>query len=409
MGSSVPANGYTSNATRTTLEVKNAIEAAFDVLRRMPGSSTALMPVTISAGGIAPDSGWLYVSPEGGTTDDLDTIDPTDYAIGSLIVLEAEVGTTITVNHNAGGTGEILLSGTSTFEMAGASRIWLRLDSATQWQEVDRTYGTNVAAFRAYLGLGDAALEDVGSGNGLDADTLDGQHAAAFLGVAATAADATLLGGVAASDYARKSVAALQSFAHNLQTGQGRFIANHSLGNSSGIEMHIGGAMLARLVAEDASPDAIRLELFASPGSGTVAAGIRLDTTGDIQMWDGSAWHEVYNQSEGVKVTDLDGTILTVDPESIFSTGGTSEHVESIGSLTAGAVSYFDVPSSMCWTPRVSVISPVLENIIKVEVFNGPTSGWAETRFKVTNTHVAVATTIEIRVRYIIGDPPVNV
>lgn len=48
-------------------------------------------------------------------------------------------------------------------------------------------------AARAHLGIKGAALKDEGSGNGLDADTLDGQHAAAFL----AASSRGVAGGVA--------------------------------------------------------------------------------------------------------------------------------------------------------------------------------------------------------------------
>ena len=411
MGSSVPADGYIDDSARTTTEVKSALNAALDVLRRMPGSSTGLTPYTISAGNLTPIVGWISVEPEGGTADFLDTIDVSAYSLGAEIVLQAGAGDTITINHNAGGSGSILLT-TATFAMTGSANITLRLDPSNFWSEVNRNFGTDTAAFRTYLGLGDAALEDVGSGNGLDADTVDGQHASAFLAAAGTAANASQLGGVAASDYVRKSVAALQSFVHNIQTGQGRFIADHSLGNSSGIEMHIGGAMLARLVSEDASPDAVRLELFASPGSGTVAAGVRLDTTGIVQVWDGSAWETIYTSADGIGAGvfagDLTGTIQTVDPSSLFSTGGTSEYTATSPALVPGDTWDFVVPSSMCWTPRFEASAHATE--FTLVVLNAQTGTNLTTKFRVIRaTGGSGSATVSVACRYVIGDPPVNV
>ena len=60
--------------------------------------------------------------------------------------------------------------------------------------------------------LGTAAVEDAGDGNGLEADLLDGLHAAAFLLVGGTAVDSDLLGGLAAAVFARKDVATEQVF-----------------------------------------------------------------------------------------------------------------------------------------------------------------------------------------------------
>lgn len=408
MGDTLPAAGYISNASRTTTEMKNTLESLVAILKRMHGVGEAGETVVISSGTATVTKGYATIYPEGAApSDDLTHIDTTAFASGSVIMLSAYSAATITIVSGAGGTGQInMVGGNWAFPTTGT--VMLRL-VGTSWVEVFRTFGSDLASYRAYLGLGDAALEDVGSGNGLDADTVDGLEASAFLLAGGTAADSTLLGGVAASDYVRKSVAALQTLAHNLTVSQGRYYATNALGQSSGFEMQIGGSTMARLVAEDASPDTLRLELYDSPG-GSLHRGIRFSVGGDVEFYDGSSWVDLFHVGNDGVGSGLDADLVQgVDGEAFFGTGGTSEHSDS-GVLAVGASREFTVPSSMCFSPRIETSPTTAQPHVSCIPVPANSGSGNTTRFKLIHAATGVSSaTITAIVRYVIGDPPVSV
>jgi hypothetical protein len=61
-----------------------------------------------------------------------------------------------------------------------------------------------------------------GSGSGLDADTLDGQHASAFLTTSGTAADSNLLDGINSTSFLRSDTD--DSFSGNLSSAESKWI-----------------------------------------------------------------------------------------------------------------------------------------------------------------------------------------
>lgn len=400
MGASVPAAGHISDNARTTLEVKNDLEDALEVLRRTLGADSAGEFATISAGNIAPSTPWIGVRTEGAaSTDDLNTIDSTEYTTGSIIMLEGYVGETVTLKQGGLGADTLRMADGNDFDINLDRKIWF-LFNGNRWQELYRSYGPDIAAQRAYLGLGNAALATTGPGNGLDADTLDGQHASAFLLAAAQAVDSAALGGVAASAYVRNNVAALQSLAHNLQVGQGRFIANHSAGQSSGLEMHIGGSMLARLAVDDQASDVLTLELFDSPG-GAIHRAIRLTNGGDLEFYDGSTWHLVFHEGSTMGAgSGLDADLVHgEDGGSIFGDGGVAE-LSWDGNLNAGVTHFENITTKFASVPR------------GWGDFGAVTVGFqasSETQVLVFITNnLGTNQNCHLRCRYIAGDPPLN-
>lgn len=414
MGTQIPAAGVISDSGNTTAEQKQLFEDLCDILRRIPGVGAGTETATISGGAISGTvRGVLKVANEGGAaTDILDTISVTPYHGVSIIILQAATpANTTTLNHAAGGSGELILDGSADFDLTGERRIWLQLTPANKWNELFRTYGSDVASQRAYLGLGTAATHDEGTGNGLDADTLDGSHASAFLGVAAKAADSELLDGLNSTAFARKDQAAQQDFVHNLLAGQGRFVASHALGQTAGLEMHINAAMLARLIVDDQASDVLSLDLYASPG-GALHRSIRLVNGLDHpQFYDGTAQREIWHEANDGAASGLDADLVHgISGESIYGTTGIGEYTTSWAAGFNGNAQVVTVPSAMCWAPRVVTDTPGVN--ARVEGYMSGLSGGVNeyvTKFVVTTERASGSSgSIAIYVRYVDGNPPTN-
>ena len=162
----LPIAGFLSNALRTEGEMKTAFEDQRDAIAQMPGAGTILTALTIATGAITPAVGISHaidLRGEGAADDILDNITATNIVTGAWVWLTA--GNTgaedITINHNAGGAGQLTLRDSVDFLMNAVNMGIMMRYNGTDFVELWREYGnqavTQTAAFRAHLGLGDVA------------------------------------------------------------------------------------------------------------------------------------------------------------------------------------------------------------------------------------------------------------
>ena len=152
------ASGYPSNAARTNAEQKVVLDGFRDILAEHLGGE-AKSELTIATGAIVPPAGAgggvHTVDTEGNAaTDTLDTITTTNTPGGRFIMLRAEnASRVVTLNHGAGGAGQMLLTDSADFVLDALDKwILLHLES-TDWVEVSRSYGVDNVSARAYLGV----------------------------------------------------------------------------------------------------------------------------------------------------------------------------------------------------------------------------------------------------------------
>ncbi len=339
----LPAQGYISNAARTEGEIKQALDTGGtgglrDVLAQMIGGGSAEESLTISGNTITPTTGQVKVAAEAGTADFLDTINTTNLPDGSVLIIRPDTGDTITVRD----TGNIvLLVGTPpTTIVLGASldRIVLILYGST-WYEL-HTFFDSLTDRRALLGLGDSAVMDQGTGNGLDADTVDGQEASAFLGVAATAADSDKVDGLHAASFARIDIATLQTFIGNV--GIEKVLNINDLTTSAPqiifrpAELPGPALTMRTRLYFETSNDSIVLQLFEDDGStlllefrlrkGQTAPEFRLDGGAG-----GKSWEKVWTEEDAGPPTDYSPVRL--------------EGSQS-GTLSASQTGYIELPEN---------------------------------------------------------------
>lgn len=261
-----------------------ALEAIAEVQRRTPGvgQSTAASTFEISAGSINPDRGLFLVDTEGAVAaDNLDTIAPDNFLPGSLILLAAaDSGRVPTIRHLQGGAGQIGLYKNQDFALSGARWILLEL-RGTIWIERLRDFGGNASDMRAWLELGSAAVLDDGS---VDAATLEGNAAAAFLPVAGQAADSALLQGLAAAAFARVDQAAQQDFLGALRTFGGLFTIRTNSAAAALLQL-VANSNLRTQVFFDPTSEVFEIRVFDSDGS-TITGGIRIRENEIPEFWD---------------------------------------------------------------------------------------------------------------------------
>lgn len=173
----LPLTGYLSSAQRTEGEMKQALEDMRDALAELAGDISSFT-LEITAGILIPTGPVHLVDTEAqAATDDLSQIDLTGTVDGRLLYINAaSAARVVTVKHNAGGAGQISLVGGQDFILDSTEKWLLLVKAGTLWREIIRSYGTDQAGARSNLGLGTAATANVGSGNSLDADLLDGQE-----------------------------------------------------------------------------------------------------------------------------------------------------------------------------------------------------------------------------------------
>ncbi len=295
----LPVSGYFSNLARTEIEMRTAFDDQRDVIAQMLGSPIAIESLTIAGGVITPTQGYISVDTEGGAgTDDLVTIQTTNLPEGSLILMRPTGSRDIVVKSSGGN----ITSPWGDFTLTGISDIMSLIRDGANWR-VLRVSRSNIANQRSDLGLGTAAIEDVGAGNGLDADLLDGLHAAAFLLVAAKAADSDLLDGLDSTVFARKDLAALQDFNGNVQSSWVLGVDDPTT-STPVIRLYDNGVRRGEIFFEGGTNTFV-FRLYQSDGS-TLECDIRLTSNGELQLDAGAGYVDIVNSSNEVRA-DLFG------------------------------------------------------------------------------------------------------
>ncbi len=141
--STLPAAGYIENAARTHAEIKAALESMRDIMAEGIGGE-ARAELTIASGSVTPaegsGGGVFRIDTEGNAASDtLDTIAQTNTRDGQIIAIMAEnVSRVVTVNHAAGGSGQILLYDSNDFVFASTSSVLFLQRRSTDWVELFR-------------------------------------------------------------------------------------------------------------------------------------------------------------------------------------------------------------------------------------------------------------------------------
>ena len=316
--SELPDPGDIADNATTEGNQKIYLEDVRDVVAQSPGGADE-ESVTLS-GDVAtiPVGSAFKLAGEGATDDDLVTVSQTNHPAGSVISIRPAVsGDTITVKS----TGNINLRnggpGATTVLSYSDDRMFLiRVGAA--WWEIWTTFLMH-ADQRVYMGLGDAALEDVGSGNGLDADLLDGEHATAFLGATDVAFDSARLGGILSLWYARKDLAAIQNFAGEV-SAEAAITANDSTGSTPRADLKDAGTLRGR-VFFDPGNNATVMRLYDSDGS-TIKGNVRVKEGPPATIEysaDGSTYYTVWHQNNDGAGSGLDADFCRgVDPSTFM-------------------------------------------------------------------------------------------
>lgn len=288
-GALVPSAGAIGNDTVTNAQQETNFENLAEALRRMMGVGTASVVTTVIAAGVAtPNGGVVVIDTEGGApTDNLDQISPAAYVENSVILLvPASAGSrNVTVRYLQGGSGQFLLSTAASFTLNTPFSYLLLRHVGGFWIEIGRGYGSDMAAFRTFLGLGTAAVLNNGAVN---AATLQGNAASFFLPAAGTAANSTLFAGLAASAFLRSDLASLQTIAGSLRAASGRLEAATVSGAGTALLGLFAGGFERSQVYFDGVSGHLIMRLLDTGGA--VQAGIRFRPSLIPDYWNGTTW-----------------------------------------------------------------------------------------------------------------------
>lgn len=160
----LPAAGYFIDAARTNAEAKTAQDDTLAFIRELGGGNVE-SGLTIAIGVVTPISATHSIDTEAAAaTDDLTNILTTNLSDGAYLLIHAQnAARDIVVKHLAGGAGQIALATNVDFTLNDVDK-WLFLKrTGADWEELFRSYGNDQAAYRTYIGLGTAAVLNVGT------------------------------------------------------------------------------------------------------------------------------------------------------------------------------------------------------------------------------------------------------
>lgn len=151
--SDLPANGAIP-LLATQAAAKIAFEALRDVMAELPGGDAG-SALTIAAGVVTATRARHSIDTQGAApTDDLDRIAQDNHPQDRLLVIHAEsAARVVTVKHNAGGLGTIMLDDGVDFVLNSTKKKLLLRREGTTWVEVLRVYGDKIEEMRAWLQL----------------------------------------------------------------------------------------------------------------------------------------------------------------------------------------------------------------------------------------------------------------
>jgi hypothetical protein len=126
---------------------------------QLPGARGA-QEVQIASGSITPDRALVVVDTVGGSSasSNLSTINVANMPTGSVLVLSSkDASRTVVVQHGTAGAGHIFLADGANLSLTHPSMALMLRRSGDRLHEIGRFYGPQLAAARAFLGLGNAA------------------------------------------------------------------------------------------------------------------------------------------------------------------------------------------------------------------------------------------------------------
>lgn len=158
----LPAAGIFTDPATTNAEAKQAQEDIRAFMAQVPGGQ-ASSTLIIAAGSITPNRAYHHVDTEGATAaDDLTHLAVASLPSGSWVLLEVtDPARVVTLKHAAGGSGQMLLATAADFALDTLGKWVLLRRDGTDWEEMTRGFGADLAAFRTYLGLAFAAFTNV--------------------------------------------------------------------------------------------------------------------------------------------------------------------------------------------------------------------------------------------------------
>lgn len=137
--SQFPEEGVLSSASRSQGEMKTYLEAWLAACKQVLGSA-AETKLTIASGAVTPVAGVHNIDTEGAASaDDLSLIVQDNLPDGSMLMIRcSDADRVVTVVHGAGGTGQILLTGSADADLDDTSKWLLLKRTGTAWEEVGR-------------------------------------------------------------------------------------------------------------------------------------------------------------------------------------------------------------------------------------------------------------------------------
>lgn len=150
----LPIVGYWLDNGRTQAEQKQWGEDIRAFIAQMLGGS-AEGALVLASDAITPAVASFSVDTEGSTANDnLSTINTTNLPTGSFVMLRSfDNARDVTVKHNTGGSGKIILSDGVDLLLDNTTQYLLLERRGADWYEIFRGYGSNKTSARAFLGL----------------------------------------------------------------------------------------------------------------------------------------------------------------------------------------------------------------------------------------------------------------
>jgi hypothetical protein len=146
------ANDISNAADQGVAKAK--FEAFLAATKELLGAA-AETELTLATGSVVPTAGIHSIDTEvDAATDDLTNITQTNHPDGRLLLIHAvNDARTVVVKHAAGGTGQVFLADDADFSLDQSDKWLLLKRTGTTWEEIFRSYGSDLAASRMSLGL----------------------------------------------------------------------------------------------------------------------------------------------------------------------------------------------------------------------------------------------------------------
>lgn len=142
-GTPLPAASYFSGSI-TNSNAKSAQDATLAFIRQSLLGGAAETQLTIASGAVVPTGASHKIETEASAaTDVLDHITVTNMIDGQLLLLRChDASHVVTIDHGAGGSGQILLYGATDLVLNSTSKWVLLKLNGTTWEEVMRNFDT---------------------------------------------------------------------------------------------------------------------------------------------------------------------------------------------------------------------------------------------------------------------------